>query len=68
LTNFTVNGASYASSITSFFSTSSIPGNGSIATNLTLTGITPPQNITFGFAGVDPGGRQWSQSITVPFE
>jgi len=68
LTNFTVNGVSYASSIISFFRTSSIPGNGSIAANLTLTGITPPQNITFGFAGVDPGGHQWSQSITVPFE
>ena len=68
LTNFTVSGVSYASYIPSFFGTSKIPGDGSIAAYLRMTGLTPPTNVTFGFNGTDASGHQWAQSITVPFK
>jgi len=68
LTNFTVNGVSYASNIPSFFGTSKIPGDGSIAAYLQMTGLTPPANETFGFNGTDANGHQWTQNITVAFK
>ncbi len=67
LTNFTVNGTSYASQIARYFGTTKIPAKGVISSSLRTTGLTPPTNLVFGFSGVDPSGRQWTQSITVPF-
>jgi subtilase family serine protease len=65
LTNFTLNGISYASSITAFFGTNKIPANGSIAASLRLSGVTPPTTVTFGFSGVDPSGQQWTKTLPV---
>ena len=67
LTNFTVNGTSYASQIRQFFGSTQIAAKGSLTTNLRMTGLTPPTNVTFGFAGTDPNGRTWTSSISVPF-
>jgi subtilase family serine protease len=68
LTNFTVNGVSYAAYIPGFFGTSKIPANGSIAASLRMSGVTPPANQVFGFSGVDASGHQWTQTIVVPFD
>jgi subtilase family serine protease len=67
LTNFTLNGTSYASQIKTFFGSNQIAAKGTLSANLRMSGLTPPTNITFGFAGADPSGRQWTTSITVPF-
>jgi uncharacterized protein (TIGR03437 family) len=67
LTDFTVDGTSQASQIASFFGTSNIPANGSISAPLGYKTLTVPTTILFGFTGVDAGGRQWSQEISVAF-
>lgn len=67
LTEFTVNGATYASQIASFFGTSTIPANGTISATLGFKTLTVPTTETFVFSGVDAGGRQWSQQLSVPF-
>jgi len=58
----------YSAYIPSFFGTSKIPANGSIAASLRMTGIMPPANEVFGFSGVDVSGHQWTQTIVVPFD
>jgi len=63
LTNFSINGVSYSAQIGKLFGTASIPGSGSIAANMTVSGITSPASLVFG--GIDPGGKTWTQSATV---
>jgi len=67
LTGFSIDGASYAASISSFFGTSKIAANGSLSVTLQSTSLAPPVNRIFTFSGLDPDGAAWSQSITVPF-
>jgi subtilase family serine protease len=67
LTEFTLNGASYASQIASFFGTFTIPANGTISATLGFKTLTVPTTEVFVFSGVDAGGRQWSQQLSVPF-
>ena len=70
LTDFTINGTSYASQIASLFGTAAITARGSIVAGYGLssaTVTTVPQNVTFGFKGMDPGGATWSTALTVPF-
>jgi hypothetical protein len=66
-TGFTINGEDRSSEIDSFFGTSTIPKNGTISAPLGYTTITVPTTIVFGFSGVDAGGRQWTQQLSVPF-
>jgi uncharacterized protein (TIGR03437 family) len=68
LTDFTVNGTSFASQIVSFFGTAAIPANGAISAPLGYKTLTVPITLVFGFTGVDAGGRQWSQQLSVPFK
>jgi subtilase family serine protease len=68
LTNFTVNGASYASAIPVFFGTSNIAANAKLATTLQMTNVPVPTSIVFGFSGTDLSGATWTQSVTVPFQ
>jgi uncharacterized protein (TIGR03437 family) len=67
LTDFTINGTSYASQIVSFFGTSTIPADGFISASLGYKTLTVPTTLVFGFSGVDTGGRQWSRQLSVPF-
>jgi uncharacterized protein (TIGR03437 family) len=69
LTDMTINGTSYASQITSFFGIPSptIPAQGTISAPLGFTTLTVPATLVFVFSGVDAGGRQWSQQLSVPF-
>jgi uncharacterized protein (TIGR03437 family) len=68
LTDFTVNGASAASQIVSFFGTSIIPAHSVISAPLGYKSLTVPTTIVFGFTGVDAGGRQWAKQLSVPFD
>ncbi len=67
LTDFTVNGTSYASQIVPFFGSASIPANGKLTSNLEMTNVPVPTSIVFGFSGVDASGNTWTQTATVPF-
>ena len=66
-TDFTVNGTSLASQIVSLFGTPTIPPHGNISAPLGYKTLTVPVTAVFGFSGVDAGGRQWSQQLSVPF-
>jgi uncharacterized protein (TIGR03437 family) len=72
LTGFTVsvsgNTTSYASQIVSLFGTAAIPARGSISASYTLSLATVPTNVTFGFSGMDAGGKTWTTALTVAFE
>ena len=68
LTDYTINGVSFASRIVSFFGKAAIPANGTLtAANLTLTNLTVPTTVVFSFSGVDASGQKWSQQVSVPF-
>jgi uncharacterized protein (TIGR03437 family) len=67
LTDFTINGASHASQIASLFGTAAIAPRGSISASYGLSLTTVPQNVTFGFSGMDASGAAWSTALTVPF-
>jgi uncharacterized protein (TIGR03437 family) len=67
LTDFTVNGTSYPADIDSFFGGAVIPAHGVITASLGYKTLTVPVTVVFGISGVDAGGRQWSQQISVPF-
>jgi uncharacterized protein (TIGR03437 family) len=68
LTAFTINGQSY--DVASVFGSATIPADGSVSsTGLGLANLAAvPGNVVFGFSGVDASGRQWSQTLTVPFD
>jgi len=67
LTDFTVNGTSYPADIDSFFGGAVIPAHGVITASLGYKTLTVPVTVVFGISGVDAGGRQWSQQLSVPF-
>ncbi len=67
LTGFMFNGTDYSSQIVSYFGSSTIPAHGTISVNLEASGLTVPATLVFSFTGVDAGGRQWSQQLSVPF-
>jgi uncharacterized protein (TIGR03437 family) len=67
LTGFTINGADNSSQIASSFGSSTLPARGILLGSLQAKGITVPSNVVFAFTGVDAGGRQWSQQVSVPF-
>jgi uncharacterized protein (TIGR03437 family) len=68
LTDFTIDGVSYKSQITSLFSSASIPAGGAISATVGLASVAVPKTVTFGFAGVDGGGAAWSQQFAIPFQ
>ncbi len=68
LTDFTVDGVSRAVEIPSLFGTASIAASGSISANMTLTAISPPKTVVFGFSGVDASGNTWKTQISAPFQ
>ena len=67
LTDFTINGTSYASSIASFFGSASMAAHGSLSASLRTKGLTVPTTVVFGFSGRDSNGHLWTQQLQVPF-
>lgn len=68
LTDFSIDGVSYTSKISSLFHSNAIPAGGSISATIGLKNIAVPKNVTFSLAGVDAGGAQWSQQFSTPFQ
>jgi uncharacterized protein (TIGR03437 family) len=67
LTSFTINGASY--NVATVFGATQIPADGSVSsTGLELANLAVPTNVVFVFGGVDASGKQWTQTLTVPFD
>ena len=67
LTDFQMDGVSYASQISTLFKTASIAPRGSITAGLGLKDLVVPKNVVFHFAGVDATGQGWSTDLQVPF-
>ncbi len=67
LTAFTINGENY--NLATVFGTATIPADGSLSsTGLGLNNLSVPSNVVFGFSGVDASGKQWTQTLSVPFD
>jgi uncharacterized protein (TIGR03437 family) len=67
LTRFAVDNDDYSAQIPAWFGTSAIRAKGSITAGLYEDQITPPQEKTLYFEGVDNDGTTWSRSLTVKF-
>jgi uncharacterized protein (TIGR03437 family) len=67
LTGFTINGES--ADVATVFGTTQIPANGSVSsTGLGFATLVVPTNVVFVFAGVDASGKQWTETLSVPFD
>jgi len=67
LTGFTFGGTDYSSSISSFFGSTALAGNGTLEAALRAKIASVPSTLVLGFSGVDADGNNWSQQISVPF-
>lgn len=67
LTDFTIDGVSYAAQITGFFGHNTIPANGSITAPLGFKNAVVPRMVPLTFSGVDADKTPWTQTITVLF-
>jgi uncharacterized protein (TIGR03437 family) len=67
LTDFTIDGTSYASQIASLFSGGAIPPNGSISATYGFASLAVPKTVVLGFTGMDASGTQWTTQLPVQF-
>jgi uncharacterized protein (TIGR03437 family) len=67
ITGFTVNGTSYTSQLAAYFGTTTIAAGGTLSASIEEENVPVPTNLVFVFTGVDAGGHQWSQQLSVPF-
>jgi uncharacterized protein (TIGR03437 family) len=67
LTDFTIDGASYASQIPSLFGGAVIPANGSISAQYGFASLAVPKTVMLGFTGIDASGTQWTTQLPVQF-
>jgi uncharacterized protein (TIGR03437 family) len=67
LTDFFMDGVSYASQIKTLFGSAAIPPRGSISAGLGLKELAVPKKVVFRFTGVDATGQTWSTEFSVPF-
>jgi uncharacterized protein (TIGR03437 family) len=67
LTGFTISGRDLSSQIASFFGTPKIEPYGTLSTQLSFSGLAVPATGIVTFSGQDPGGRAWSQQLSVQF-
>jgi len=67
ITGFTFGGVSYASSIASFFGSTTLPAHGTLAASLGSKNIAVPSSQVIVFSGRDPSGAMWTQQIAVQF-
>jgi uncharacterized protein (TIGR03437 family) len=67
LTGFTINGQSY--SVAQAFGTTQLLADGSLtSTGLGFATLAVPTNVVFGFSGTDASGKQWTQTLSAPFD
>jgi subtilase family serine protease len=67
VTSFTFNGANYTADFAIWFGSTSLPANGKLQTNLSVTNVPVPANGIFSLAGLDANGNSWTKTVTVPF-
>ena len=67
VTAFLIDGTDHSSSIAAWFGSANLAAHGTLSVDLRAEGLTPPVNRVYSFSGVDAGGAQWTQQITVPF-
>jgi uncharacterized protein (TIGR03437 family) len=67
LTDFTVDGTSYASQIQSLFGGAAIAPNGSISAQYGFASLAVPKTVVLGFSGIDASGAQWTTQLPVQF-
>ena len=67
LTDFTVDGTSYASQIPSLFGGAAIPPDGSISAQYGFASLAVPKTVILGFSGIDASGAQWNTQLPVQF-
>jgi uncharacterized protein (TIGR03437 family) len=68
LTGFKIDGIDYSSQIASFFGSTTLSRNSSLAASLRTKDITPPLNRTFELDGIDAiNNRPWQAVVVVPF-
>ncbi len=65
LTGFTIDGQ--AQPLAQYFSTTTIPANGSIAANFIARGIVTPSSRTFAVTGIDASGNTWTRQTSVTY-
>jgi uncharacterized protein (TIGR03437 family) len=67
LTGFTINGVSY--DVATTFGTTTLAADSSISSKgLGFATLNVPTNVVFGFSGVDASGKQWTQTLSIPFD
>jgi uncharacterized protein (TIGR03437 family) len=67
LTDFTIDGTSYASQIPSLFGGAAISPNGSISAKYGFASLSVPKTVVLGFTGMDASGAQWTTQLPVQF-
>ncbi|HTS78852.1 MAG TPA: protease pro-enzyme activation domain-containing protein [Bryobacteraceae bacterium] len=66
LTGFTLDGQ--AQSVSQYFPSASIPGNGSITATFIFRNLSVPVTRVFVFNGVDANGNAWSRQVSVAYQ
>jgi uncharacterized protein (TIGR03437 family) len=67
LTDFQIDGVSYASQIPAMFGSATLPAFGSLIANVSTSGLTTPHTRVFTLSGADAGGRKWTRTISVQY-
>ena len=67
LTDFTIDGTSYAAQIPTLFGGAAIPANGSISAQYGFASLDVPKTVILGFTGIDASGAQWTTQLAVQF-
>jgi uncharacterized protein (TIGR03437 family) len=67
LTDFTIDGTSYAAQIPDLFGGAAIPAGGSITAAYGFPSLAVPKIVALGFAGMDASGQQWTTQLSVSF-
>ena len=65
LTGFSIDGKDQ--DVSQYFPSSNIPPNGTLSASLVLRNLPVPVTKTFGYTGIDSGGRTWSRQVSVLF-
>lgn len=67
VTDLVIDGVSYAGQLSTFFSSTNIPANGTIRTDIGSRSINVPTVRSFIFRGTDANGNAWTAQTEVPF-
>jgi uncharacterized protein (TIGR03437 family) len=67
VTSFTIDGADYSPQIPAIFGDTTLPAHGTLTAAMRSRIASVPADRTFAFAGIDPGGRKWTQQVMLSF-